>query len=107
MKMTLAMLALLTALPTTAALADDECPVPTGQRQSREALTKLTDSFGWTIDKMKIDDGCYKLRIMDVSGNVLKVKIDPATLEVIDGKVISFADDGNTPTGEMNDGATP
>lgn len=107
MKKTLAMLAVFAALPATAALADDECRVPTGQRQSQEALTQLADGFGWTIDKIRIDEGCYELRILDVSGNVLKVKIDPATLEVIDGKVISFGDHGNAAAGEMNGGATP
>jgi hypothetical protein len=44
---------------------------------------------------MKIDDGCYELRVTDASGNILKVKIDPATLEVVDGKVKRFGGDGD------------
>ena len=44
---------------------------------------------------MKIDDGCYELRVTDASGNVLKVKIDPATLEVVDGSVKRFGDGSN------------
>ena len=42
---------------------------------------------------MKIGDGCYELRVTDASGNVLKVKIDPATLEVVDGSVKRFGDE--------------
>lgn len=95
MKKKLAMLAFLAALPATAALAGEKCDVPPEQRQSFEALTQLTGDFGWMINKMKIDDGCYELRVTDGSGNVLKVKIDPATLEVIDGKVKRFGDGSN------------
>src|SRR5690606_38980101 len=77
MRTTFAMLALLTALPATAAFAGETCNVPPQQRQSFEALGRLAGDFGWTIDRMKIDDGCYELRVTDASGNVLKVKIDP------------------------------
>ncbi|KAB2663219.1 PepSY domain-containing protein [Brucella tritici] len=93
MRKTLAVLALLATLPATAAFAGEVCDVPPQKRQSFEALGKLAGDFGWTIDKMKIDDGCYELRVTDASGNVLKVKIDPATLEVVDGSVKRFGDD--------------
>lgn len=102
MKTTMAMLAFLTILPATAALADDDCTVPAGKAQSVEALLQLAGGFGWTVDKMEIDDGCYELRVKDESGNILKVKIDPATLEVIDGKVKRFGD-GNA-AGKRQDG---
>ena len=54
---------------------------------------------------MKIDDGCYELRVTDASGNVLKVKIDPATLEVVDGSVKRFGDGstiGTSPETELD-----
>jgi hypothetical protein len=54
---------------------------------------------------MKIDDGCYELRVTDTSGNVLKVKIDPATLEVVDGSVKRFGDGstiGTSPETELD-----
>lgn len=107
MTKTLAMLAFLMALPATAALAGETCDVPPAQRQSLEALTKLTGDFGWTIDKMKIDDGCYELRVTDASRNVLKVKLDPATLEVIDGKVKRFGDDGKASPGAKSHEVAP
>lgn len=92
MNKALTTLAFLAVLPATAAVAADECRVPAGQEQSREALTQLTTEFGWTINKLKIDDGCYNLRVTDESGNVFKVKIDPETMDVIDGEVESFGD---------------
>ena len=71
MRKTLAVLALLAVLPATAAFAGEACDVPPQKRQSFEALGKLAGDFGWTIDKMKIDDGCYELRVTDTRGNVL------------------------------------
>jgi hypothetical protein len=106
MKKTFAMLAFLAALPATAAFAGEKCDVPPEQRQSFEALSKLAGDFGWTINKMKIDDGCYELRVTDGSGNVLKVKIDPATLDVVDGKVKHFGDGNNASVNGKADGTT-
>lgn len=106
MKKTVAMLAFLAALPATAALAGEKCDVPPAQRQSFEALSKLAGDFGWTIDKMKIDDGCYELHVTDGSGNVLKVKIDPATLDVVGGKVKRFGDGNNASVSGKADGTT-
>lgn len=80
------------ALPAGAALADVTCDVPTGDRQSWEQLIQLTEEFGWSISKMELDDGCYELRVIDQGGNDLKMTVDPATLEVIDGKVKRWGD---------------
>lgn len=91
MKTTLATFALIAALPATAALADTECNVPPEQRQSFVALAELADDFGWSIHKMEIDDGCYELRVTDQGGNVLKVTLDPETLDVVEGKVKRFS----------------
>jgi hypothetical protein len=104
MKKTLVTLAFLAALPASAALAGEKCDVMPEQRQPLEALSKLAGDFGWTIDKMKIDDGCYELRVTDGSGNILKVKVDPATLDVVDGKVKRFGNGSNAPTTDNADG---
>ena len=100
MKKSFTMLALLAMLPAGAAIAGEACDVPPEKRQSVEALAKLAGDFEWTIDRMKIDDGCYELRVTDASGNILKVKFDPATLEAVDGKVVRFGDDGGAPRKE-------
>lgn len=39
---------------------------------------------------MEIDDGCYELRVTDEGGNVLRVKLDLETLDVVGGKVKRF-----------------
>lgn len=91
MKKILATLAVLVALPASAALADTECNVPPEQRQSFVALAEMADDFGWSIHKVEIDDGCYELRVTDRGGNLLKVTLDPETLDVVEGKVKRFS----------------
>lgn len=83
-------LALATLLPAGAALAGPVCPPPAAQADSRTGLLRMADDFHWKIDRMEIDDGCYELRVTDVGGNVLKIVVDPATLEVVDGEVKSW-----------------
>lgn len=95
MKRTFTVLAILALLPASAAVAGEACEVPPAERQSVKALAQLANDFEWTIDKLRIDDGCYELRVTDASGNILKVKIDPATLDVVDGRVKRFANDDN------------
>ena len=90
MKKILTVLAFSMAMPATAAIAGVACDVPAEKRQSFVALVELADEFGWAIDKIKIDDGCYELHVTDEGGNVLKVKLDPETLDVVEGKVKRF-----------------
>ena len=92
MKTLLTAAAIALALPTGAALADEKCDVPTENMQSWHSLIELTDEFGWSVSKMELDDGCYELNVIDQSGNFLKMKVDPVTLDVIDGKVKRWSD---------------
>ncbi len=98
MKRMLSALALLAALPAGAALADDDdCRVSPAQMQSWDAVAQLANDYGWTIRSMEIDDGCYELMITDVGGNLLKAKIDPATLDVIKARIKAYAVEGTAP----------
>lgn len=92
MKTILTATAFALAIPAGVALADEKCNVPTENMQSWESLIQLTEEFGWSISKMKLDDGCYELNVIDQGGNYLKMTVDPATLEVIDGKVKRWSD---------------
>jgi len=92
MKTLLTATAIALALPAGAALADVKCDVPTENMQSWESLIQLTEEFGWSISKMKLDDGCYELNVIDQGGNYLKMTVDPATLDVIDGRVKRWSD---------------
>ena len=83
MRKTLTMLAFLAALPASAALADEGCFVPMADWQPREAVAELAKSKGWTVRRIKIDDGCYEIKGTDQAGKRIEVTIHPATLEVI------------------------
>jgi hypothetical protein len=84
MKKTLTMLAFLVALPTGAALADDDCFVPMANWQPREAVARLAADMGWSVNRIKIDDGCYEIDGRDGAGRRIEVTVHPATLQVIE-----------------------
>ena len=75
-----------------AALADDDCRRPMAEWQSREAVTAHVTALGVTAERLRIDDGCYELNVIDQGGNHLEMIVDPQTLDVIDGKVERWSD---------------
>lgn len=83
MKKTLTILGFLAALPAGAALADDDCYVPMADWQPREAVARLAKENGWTVRRIKIDDGCYEIDGRDAEGRRIEVTVHPATLQVI------------------------
>lgn len=85
MKKTLTALSILALLPAGAALADDDdCSVPRSQWQPRAAALQVAQDNGWTVRDFEIDDGCYELAGRDSDGREIEVKLDPATLEVVE-----------------------
>jgi hypothetical protein len=75
---------LLGALTPGMALADDDdCKVPMAQWQPREAVEQMAKARGWTVGRIKIDDGCYEVRGQDEGGRAIEAKVDPASLAVI------------------------
>lgn len=78
------------ALIASPALADDDCAVPMTQWQPREAVVKLAAEQGWVLRRIRIDDGCYELIGRDAQGRSIEVKLDPATLAVVE---MEFEDD--------------
>jgi hypothetical protein len=77
-------LAFLAVLPAGAALADDDCFVPMADWQPREAVARLANENGWTVRRIKIDDGCYEIDGSDAEGRRVEVTVHPATLQVIE-----------------------
>jgi len=75
--------AAVTAL-TGAARAEDDCYVPMADWQPRAAVAQLAESKGWTVRRIKIDDGCYEIKGQDADGRRIEVKLDPATLDVLE-----------------------
>lgn len=82
MKPTLSIVALTVLVGLAApALASQRCSAPMVEWKPREALVEKLRAEGWTIRRIKTDDGCYKVRAVDAEGRRVKAKFDPATLE--------------------------
>jgi hypothetical protein len=78
-------LALVVALAGTgAALADDDCRRPMAEWESREAVAAHVAELGITAERLRIDDGCYEIRGRDGAGNRVELKLDPATLALLE-----------------------
>ena len=100
MKKTLTAFALITLLPASAALADDdECHAPRDQWQPRDAAMLLAEQHGWTVRDFEIDDGCYEIEGRDQDGREIEVKFDPATLQIVE---MEYEDDDDDSRGVRN-----
>ena len=67
---------------TSVAWADEDCSVPMAQWQPREAVQRMAEAQGWTVRRIKIDDGCYEIDGRDADGRASKMTVDPATLTI-------------------------
>ena len=65
-----------------AAFADTDCTDPIAQWKPREALRQEVEQRGWTVQRIKVDDGCYQVRGTDRKGNKVKAKYAPASLKI-------------------------
>lgn len=77
---TLTALAALAASGT--ALADTDCTDPIANWKPREILRQQVELRGWTVQRIKVDDGCYEVRGIDRLGNKVKAKYSPASLRI-------------------------
>ena len=64
------------------ALADDDCTDPVADWQPREVLRQQLQQQGWTVQRIKVDDGCYEVRGIDRIGNAFRAKYAPASLRI-------------------------
>ncbi len=106
MKKTMTLLGFLAVVPAGAALAEDDCFVPMADWQPRDAVTRLAAEKGWTVRRIKIDDGCYEINGHDAGGRQIEVTVHPATLEVIDLEYEDEDDEdrsGHDERGQKND----
>lgn len=72
------------AIGVRPALAEeDDCNVPLADWKPVKALDTLAKSQGWSISKVRADDGCYEIRGVDRDGRRFKAKVNPATLAII------------------------
>ena len=84
MKNTLTIFGLLAVPSAGAALADDNCFVPMSDWHPRDAVARLAKKNGWTVRRIKFDDGCYEIDGSDALGRRIEVTVHPSTLQVIE-----------------------
>lgn len=79
---------------SSAVLADDDCVDPVTDWKPREVLRQQLEQRGWTIQRIKVEDGCYQVRGIDRHGNKLQAVYAPASLRILRLK-INFSDGGD------------
>nr|WP_315218580.1 PepSY domain-containing protein [uncultured Duganella sp.] len=85
----------LSALACSGAVsADVNCSDPIADWKPREQLQREAEQRGWTVQRIKIDDGCYELRAVDRNGNKIKAKYSPASLRMR-SLAVDFGNDGD------------
>ncbi len=76
---------LLGAFAPGVAMADeDDCNIPMANWQPREAVQKMAEARGWTVRRIKTDDGCYEIKGRDETGREIEVKVNPGSLAIVD-----------------------
>ena len=76
-------LLVLTVFGAGAASAADLCHVPEAEWQPKESLEQKLQADGWTVKKIKVDEGCYEAYGTDAKGNRMEVYFDPKTFDVV------------------------
>ncbi|WP_296225804.1 PepSY domain-containing protein [Ralstonia sp. UBA689] len=61
---------------------DDDCNVPLADWKPIKGLDALAKAQGWTVSKVRTDDGCYEIRGVDRDGRRFKAKVNPATFAI-------------------------
>ena len=80
--------------------AEDECNVPMSEWQPRDAVAALAAQNGWRVARIRLDDGCYEVTGQDAEGRRIEVKLDPATLTILE---MEFEDHDDHDAGEDGD----
>ena len=99
MKKTLAILGCLAVLPVGVAMADNDCIVPMADWQPRDAVLRMAADKGWSVRRIKIDDGCYEIDGRDAEGRRIEVTVSPGDLQVIE---IEYKDGGEHSQGNRS-----
>jgi hypothetical protein len=84
MKSLVTVLTLASLLSATAVRAEERCAVAMTDWQPREAVARLAAEQGWTLRRIRIDDGCYLVLGTDAQGRRFEIKLHPATLAIVE-----------------------
>lgn len=77
-------LSLALLLVGTPLLADDDCDDPVANWQPRENLRQKLEGEGWTVYRIKVDDGCYEVKGLAPEGYRAEASFAPASLELME-----------------------
>ena len=69
------------------ALASPRCNVPMADWKPRQALEDKLKAEGWTVRRIKSDDGCYKVHGTRADGQRVKATFAPDSLDLIREKL--------------------
>jgi len=86
--LTAAMIAPMLAAPVYA--GNRECYVPMKDWQSRTDVVQFVEAKGWTVVRVRIDDGCYEVFVTDADGVDFELRMDPRNLEILSSEVETF-----------------
>ncbi|MFL9941922.1 PepSY domain-containing protein [Paraburkholderia graminis] len=76
-------LAMIGAVFSGVVVADDACNVPLSDWKPVKELDAFASAQGWTVARIKTEDGCYEIRGTDRQGRRFKAKLNPATLAIV------------------------
>ena len=74
---------LLSPLGAGMALAEDDCRTAMSEWQPRDTAAAMAEAFGWDVQRVKVDDGCYEVKGRDADGNEVEATHDPGTLALV------------------------
>lgn len=64
--------------------ADDDCNESVSGWQPRENLREQLEGEGWTVFRIKVDDGCYEVKGLDANGDRVEAEFSPGSFELMD-----------------------
>jgi hypothetical protein len=71
-------------LLSTPVLADEDCDDPVANWQPRENLRQRLEAEGWTVYRIKVDDGCYEVKGLAPEGYLAEASFAPASLKLME-----------------------
>lgn len=68
----------------TVALAGDHCDRPMRDWRPRQAVEAKARELGVAVERIRTDDGCYKIYGRSADGRSVEIEMDPVTLKVLE-----------------------
>jgi hypothetical protein len=73
----------LTCLAVVPAWAEIECSTPMDDWKPIDALRAEAVKLGWTVERIRADDGCYHVKATDSAGKPIEGVFDPQSLKLL------------------------